>query len=95
MVAWPGWLTVLNVPPMPSSAACSSHRARSRQSMYCSGSSAGPGASTSPPRSIRRSHHGIRPTISYGPRISPALASTVGPPKPSTAASSPPRLAAA
>lgn len=34
IVAWPGLLTVLNAPPIPLSAACSSQAARSRQSMY-------------------------------------------------------------
>ncbi len=64
IVAWPGRLTVLKAPPRPRSAAESIQAARSRQSMYCSGRSGGPGASTSPPCSRRRSHHGIRPTIS-------------------------------
>ena len=67
---------------------------RFQQAAHCSGRSGGPGASTSPPRSIRRSHHGIRPTISQGPRIRPARASRARRPKAPAAAISPPGLAA-
>jgi len=51
---WPaGGLTRLTGPDTSPSAASSSQAARSRASMYCRGRSGGPGASTSPPRSIR------------------------------------------
>ena len=68
---WPGSLTMLKV---PTGRDPSTQSAMSRQSTYCSGRSYGPGAGTRPPAAIRLSQNGIRPTISYGPRMSPARA---------------------
>jgi hypothetical protein len=42
IVAWPGRLTVLKAPVIPSAAACSSQRAKSRQSMYLHGQAGRP-----------------------------------------------------
>ncbi len=93
MVAWPRGLTRLYGPPRPCSTALRVHAARSRVSMNWMPESWGPGASTGPPRAMRFSHHGSRPTFSQGPRISPARTSSARSPKAATAASSPPRLA--
>ena len=57
--------------------------------------SGGLGASTSPPRSMRSSHHGRRPMFSCGPRIVAALANSARSPNAASAASSPPRFKAA
>ncbi len=93
MVACPEAEVRLYGPLSPCSAAPRSQSARSRTSTYWRGSSRGPGASTGPPRAIRFSHQGSRPTFSYGPMISPARASTErSGPKASRTASSPPRL---
>lgn len=72
--------TTLYGPDSPASTPDTRNAARSRTSMYCSGWSAGPGASVGPPRAIRFSHHGNRPTSSPGPRISPARATSTAAP---------------
>ncbi len=96
MVVCPGGETRLYGPESPAATASSVHAARSRTSTYWIGAASGPGARTGPPRAIRFSHQGSRPTFSYGPRIRPARTSSVrSAPKAAPAASSPPRLASA
>lgn len=93
MVVCPGGETRLYGPESPAAIASRVHSARSRTSMYWIGESAGPGARTGPPRAIRPSHQGSRPTFSYGPMIRPARTSSVrSAPNAAVAASSPPRL---
>ena len=69
-------------------------RGRGRRRTGCRGRG-GPGASTRPPRAMRRSHHGRRPTFSRGPRMSPARRCTTrSAPSSRSRASSAPRLSA-
>ena len=72
MVALPTGATTSTGPLRPAAAASRPSRARSRASTCWMPRSSGPGASTSPPREMRRNHHGSRPTFSRGPRMSPA-----------------------
>src|SRR4029079_3074854 len=78
----------LNVPGVPCSPQSSRNRARSRTSTSWVGRSGSPGASTSPPRFIRISQAGRRPTFSCGPRMRPARAIVDRSPKTSVTARS-------
>ncbi len=64
----PGTLTT---PGMPRRVLSTSQVARSRASVTRTGRPGSPGARTVPPRAIRLSHQGSRPTCSCGPTISP------------------------
>ena len=70
----------------------SMNAARSRASTSCMATSGSPGASTSPPRAMRVSHHGRRPTFSCGPRIRPARTTSARSPNASVTARSQPAL---
>ena len=59
--------TALNIPAICPVARPSWKSARSRTSTTWAGSSGAPGASTSPPRAIRRTHQGYLPEGSFGP----------------------------
>ncbi len=61
----------LNTPTVSRSTVCTIQAARSRASTYCTGSSGAPGASASPPRSIRTGQYVYRSVGSPGPTISP------------------------
>ena len=60
--------------------------------MTWTGSAGSPGAGTSPPCAIRRTHHGSRKTPSCGPTISPARTTATRPGSAASAARSLARL---
>ena len=62
--------SALNLPSVRFSAMRIVHSARSRESMYCTGSVALPGARTSPPLSMRYGQYVKRSVRSSGPTMS-------------------------